>query len=68
MIAIVVLAHPAKFRRLPSNSGSQKRRCEQSNAPTPASTSSWGLRATCASNCDNFHCNMRMQIGSTLNY
>ena len=33
------LAQPAKLRSLPSNSGSQNRRCEQCNTSTPASTS-----------------------------
>ena len=31
------LAHPAKLRSLSSNSGSQKRRCEQCQISTPAS-------------------------------
>ena len=35
---VTFLAQPAKFRSLPSNSGSQNRRCEQWMASAPAST------------------------------
>ena len=64
------LAQPAKFRSEPSNSGSQKRRCEQCRMSAPASvravsqaSSSLGVGAIFTVKSCCFHWLMRMMTG-----
>ena len=69
-LPVSFLAQPAKLRSLPSNSGSQKRRCEQWKASAPASASgcsqasmSAGVGASLAAKSCCFHCESRMITG-----